>query len=83
MFCSNCGTKLIDEAVFCSNCGTKVGFAASTNTPQAASSFDKKAALNVGIKAAGVLASFLAEEDGDDETLEDDEDIEEDIDEEV
>ena len=24
MFCSNCGTKLVDGALFCSNCGTRV-----------------------------------------------------------
>jgi len=72
MFCSNCGSKLLDEAAFCSNCGTKVGIATNANTPQATSNFDKKAALNVGIKAAGVLASFLSEEDDEEETQEDD-----------
>ncbi len=33
MFCTNCGTRLDDDARFCTNCGTRVGAAESAATP--------------------------------------------------
>ena len=35
MFCSNCGTKLNDDAIFCPSCGTKQSEAAEANTTSA------------------------------------------------
>ena len=55
-FCTNCGTKLGDDAVFCHECGTRVGAASEPVVPTVASYQKPAISLVKGAEARFTLA---------------------------
>ena len=62
MFCSSCGTEVLDGAAFCQKCGTKLGAVDPTAAPAApvvSSSVDNDQLLVIVAHLGGIFFGFI------------------------